>query len=169
MRETQGQSLGLEDPLEKGKETLFQYSCLENSIDRGAWQTTQSMGSQRVGMTEQLTLFSLFQEKKKKKKKERNYQKLVHTVKGEIKLYTSLSHTVLYSGASSREMESRATELLRVFRTQNCQLVSPGGSIYAHRVEGTSITDLHGLIKIDNSDQIDNSTVSLWSNRDLRR
>ena len=90
-------------------------------------------------------------------------------MKGEIKLYTSLSHTVLYSGASSREMESRATELLRVFRTQNCQLVSPGGSIYAHRVEGTSITDLHGLIKIDNSDQIDNSTVSLWSNRDLRR
>ena len=76
------------------------------------------MGSQRVGMTEQLTLFSLFQ-----KKKERNYQKLVHTVKGEMKLYTSLSHTVLYSdhnpdsGASSRGMESRATEMLMVFRT----------------------------------------------------
>ena len=25
------------------------YSCLENPMDRGAWRTTQSMGSQRVG------------------------------------------------------------------------------------------------------------------------
>ena len=47
------------------QETPLQYSCLENSIDRGAWQATQSMGSQRVGMTEQLTLFSIFQTKKK--------------------------------------------------------------------------------------------------------
>ena len=29
-------SLGLEDPLEK--EMATQYSCLENSMDRGAWQ-----------------------------------------------------------------------------------------------------------------------------------
>ena len=27
----------------------LQYSCLENSIDRGAWQAEQSMRSQRVG------------------------------------------------------------------------------------------------------------------------
>ena len=26
-----------------------QYSCLENRMDRGAWQTMQSMGSQRGG------------------------------------------------------------------------------------------------------------------------
>ena len=26
----------------------LQYSCLENPLDRGAWQATQSMGSQRV-------------------------------------------------------------------------------------------------------------------------
>ena len=26
----------------------FQYSCLENSMDRGAWQAIQSLGSQRV-------------------------------------------------------------------------------------------------------------------------
>ena len=26
----------------------LQYSCLENPMDRGAWQATQSMGSQRV-------------------------------------------------------------------------------------------------------------------------
>ena len=32
-------SLGWEDPLEKGMATL-QYSCLENSRDRGAWQAT---------------------------------------------------------------------------------------------------------------------------------
>ena len=35
MQETQGQSLGREDPLEKGMAT--QYSCLEISMDRGAW------------------------------------------------------------------------------------------------------------------------------------
>ena len=27
----------------------LQYSCLENSMDRGTWQAIQSMGSQRVG------------------------------------------------------------------------------------------------------------------------
>ena len=27
----------------------LQYSCLENSMDRGTWQATQSIGSQRVG------------------------------------------------------------------------------------------------------------------------
>ena len=27
----------------------LQYSCLENPMDREAWQATQSMGSQRVG------------------------------------------------------------------------------------------------------------------------
>ena len=38
MQETQVQSLGGEDPLEKGLAT--QYSCPENSMDRGAWQAT---------------------------------------------------------------------------------------------------------------------------------
>ena len=37
-QETQVQSLGWEDPLEKGNGNPLQYSCLENSIDRGAWQ-----------------------------------------------------------------------------------------------------------------------------------
>ena len=43
-------SLGQEDPLEKGMATPFQYSCLENSMDRelGGLQT-QSMWSQRAG------------------------------------------------------------------------------------------------------------------------
>ena len=30
------------------KDNPFQYSCLENSMDKGAWWV-QSMGSQRVG------------------------------------------------------------------------------------------------------------------------
>ena len=38
VQETQVQSLGREDPLEKGMAT--QYSCLENSMDRGAWWAT---------------------------------------------------------------------------------------------------------------------------------
>ena len=36
MQETEVQPLGREDPLEKGMATLLQYSCLENSMDRGA-------------------------------------------------------------------------------------------------------------------------------------
>ena len=42
--ESQVRSLGQEDPLEKEMAThssiLFQYSCLENPIDGGAWQAT---------------------------------------------------------------------------------------------------------------------------------
>ena len=33
-------SLGWEDPLEKEMANPLQYSCLENSMDRGAWQAT---------------------------------------------------------------------------------------------------------------------------------
>ena len=33
------QSLGWEDPLLEDTATQLQYSCLENPIDRGAWQT----------------------------------------------------------------------------------------------------------------------------------
>ena len=40
MQETQVQSLGWEDPLEKGNGNPLQYSCLENPMDRGAWQAT---------------------------------------------------------------------------------------------------------------------------------
>ena len=42
-QETWVRSLGGEDPL--GKETghPFQYSCLENSTDRGAWQAELDM------------------------------------------------------------------------------------------------------------------------------
>ena len=32
----------------EGNGNPFQYSCLENSMDRGAWQATQSVGSQGV-------------------------------------------------------------------------------------------------------------------------
>ena len=32
--------LGREDPLEEGMETHYQYSCLENPMDRGAWRAT---------------------------------------------------------------------------------------------------------------------------------
>ena len=40
MQETWVRSLGWEDPLEKGMATHSQYSCLENSMDRGAWWAT---------------------------------------------------------------------------------------------------------------------------------
>ena len=37
MQETRILSLGWEDPLEKGMATHTNISCLENSMDRGAW------------------------------------------------------------------------------------------------------------------------------------
>ena len=40
MRETWVRSLGWEDTLEKGTATHFQYSGLENFVNRGAWQAT---------------------------------------------------------------------------------------------------------------------------------
>ena len=40
MRETCVQSLGWEGPLEKGMAAHLEYSCLENSMDRGAWRVT---------------------------------------------------------------------------------------------------------------------------------
>ena len=40
VQETQVRSLGLEDPLQKGTATQLQYSCWENSMDRGAWWAT---------------------------------------------------------------------------------------------------------------------------------
>ena len=41
MQETWVQSLGQEDPLEKGMAAHpLQYSCLENSMNRGSWQAT---------------------------------------------------------------------------------------------------------------------------------
>ena len=47
MQETQVQSLGQEDPLEKGMATHFSILALENSMDRGAWGVAVR-GSQRV-------------------------------------------------------------------------------------------------------------------------
>ena len=34
------QSLGREDTLEESVATQFQYSCLENPMDKGAWRAT---------------------------------------------------------------------------------------------------------------------------------
>ena len=40
MQETQVQSLDREDPPGEGNGNPLQYSCLENSMDRGAWWAT---------------------------------------------------------------------------------------------------------------------------------
>ena len=40
MGDTQVQSHGREDPLEEGMSTHSSISCLENSMDTGAWQAT---------------------------------------------------------------------------------------------------------------------------------
>ena len=40
VQETQVLPLSWEDPLEEGNGYLLQYSCLENSMNRGAWWAT---------------------------------------------------------------------------------------------------------------------------------
>ena len=55
MQETQVQSLGQEDPLEMEMATPLQYSCLENSTDRGAWRAAVDGVSKSYDITEQLT------------------------------------------------------------------------------------------------------------------
>ena len=47
MQETQILSLGWEDSPEEGNRHPLQYSCLENSMDRGPWQAT--VHGHRVG------------------------------------------------------------------------------------------------------------------------
>ena len=64
MQETRVRSLGREEPPEKGNGR--QYSCLENSMNRGAWRATVH-GVTESDTGEQLTLhfhFTLFQQNK---------------------------------------------------------------------------------------------------------
>ena len=52
MKDTQARSLGWEDLLEKGIATL-QYSCLENPMDRGAWEATvHGVTKSRTGLSD---------------------------------------------------------------------------------------------------------------------
>ena len=52
MQETSVQSLGWEDSPGEGNDNTLQYSCLENSRDRGAL-----VGNKELDTTERLTLF----------------------------------------------------------------------------------------------------------------
>ena len=54
MQETQVQSLGQEDPLEKGM--ITHSTCLENPLDRGVWQATVRGVAKESDMIEQRTL-----------------------------------------------------------------------------------------------------------------
>ena len=58
VQQSRVQSLGPKEPLEEGNGNPGQYSCLENFMDRGAWQI-RSMGSQRVGQQLTLSLFPI--------------------------------------------------------------------------------------------------------------
>ena len=51
-----GSVLGLEISPGEGKGNPLQYSCLENSMDRGAWWATLQGGHKESDTTEQLTL-----------------------------------------------------------------------------------------------------------------
>ena len=64
MRKTQVQSLGQEDPLGDGNGTPLQYSCLENPMDRGAWQATvHGVAKSRTQLSDfTFTLFNLYAE-----------------------------------------------------------------------------------------------------------
>ena len=56
MRETWVPSLGLQDPLAKGKGNPVQSSRLENPADRGAWRGYSPRGRKGSDTTERLTL-----------------------------------------------------------------------------------------------------------------
>ena len=61
-RQTRVRSLGRESPLEKANDDPFQYSCLGNLMDRGAWQGYSPCSHKRVGrdlVTKQLLWTSL--------------------------------------------------------------------------------------------------------------
>ena len=47
---------GLERSLGGGNGNLLQYSCLENSMDRGAWQATAHGVAKSLNTTEQLSV-----------------------------------------------------------------------------------------------------------------
>ena len=51
----------------EGNGYLLQYSCLENSVDRGAWRPTVPWGCKELDMTERLTLLLLYFSGSKKK------------------------------------------------------------------------------------------------------
>ena len=49
-----GSILGSGRFLRGGHGNALQYSCLENSMDRGAWQAIQSMGHKELEITEEI-------------------------------------------------------------------------------------------------------------------
>ena len=53
----QVQSPDQEDPLEKGNGNPFQYSCLKNSMDKEAWQTTVPRVAQSPTQLKRLSTF----------------------------------------------------------------------------------------------------------------
>ena len=67
MQETQVWSLGQEDPPVEGNSNPLQYSCLENPMDRGAWQATaHGVTKSWTGLSDQHFHFKWWFEKKKK-------------------------------------------------------------------------------------------------------
>ena len=60
MWETWVQSLGWEDPLQKGTSGVFPYSCLENPVGRGAWWVTVQGVEKSWTWLRDLTLFIHF-------------------------------------------------------------------------------------------------------------
>ena len=56
MQETQVRSLGLGSSPGEENGYPFQYSCLENSMDRGAWWSRVHGAHKELGVTDRLTL-----------------------------------------------------------------------------------------------------------------
>ena len=59
MQKTRVQSLGQENNPGEANGYPLRYSCLENPMDRGAWQATNPWGHKKSDMTEQLMHFFL--------------------------------------------------------------------------------------------------------------
>ena len=72
---------------EEGNGNPLQYSCLDNSMDRGAWRATVHGVSKRLDMTERLTLLSILLAYTNKKLKHSCIQRFRKCHRGKIPLH----------------------------------------------------------------------------------
>ena len=94
------QSLSREDPLEEEMATLFQYSCLENPMDRGAWWTTiHRVSKLLVAQASCLTFFKAVRIPPKEEKLRRFFLSLLDRYHFQLEMCVLEQHT----GAASPE------------------------------------------------------------------
>ena len=88
---------------EEGNGKPLQYSCLENSMDRGAWRATVHGVPKRLDMTERLTQLSTLLAYTNKKLKHSRIQRFRECHRGHASMQFSSLLTVLSDIFSSKD------------------------------------------------------------------